>query len=513
MQATKDYAIEVATTALNSFSKQARGDLEAPNGDENVKLFTARGGSALTLGSTTTSAVVVFDPEASLRNGQLNVGVIERDASDVVTGHRAVNLGRPATDFISAGVLSSGMKVFNSSGVDVIGGTQTAAVLTSVPRDISTLTSTDIANFCSNHERDLASGIVSREDATMTLALTEHFGKKMCLSRANTLTNVVRREWDDAIGTRKTTAGQSLSYVTDTTLTVGVDISVAQSVTTTATHVMDSDFLDAANNPLTLATYSAEASGWVSLSNPGATHTYYFAKFRILALDHDDNVLAYNEIKDVTPVVNGVDFDLRFSGRVTSSTLPIARVVVSMSQALPDVTELVKTDSAFKLTAYEETADISARPVHVCVFEGLNASATLNINTTAVLTGVPDSTNVFISSSSDPAPQVADTNAVEMFMKSVARVLPRAFTVGGHGQVVKDITALYGTEEVEIAFKAMSFDKVASAVKRVGQRAKKTMRDVAEPLEMIGDVASNLPGPYGSAGRALATGSRFMRSM
>jgi len=525
---TKAYAIEVANTALDSFTKQARGDIEAPNGDENVRLYTAKGGSAVTLNSSTTSAAVVFDPEASLRNGQMNVQVYERNSANTVLAVQTVSLGRPSDEFLSVGVMSSGLKAFNSSGVDVIGGTQTAAVLTSVPRDISQLTTTDVSNFNSNHERDLSSGVISRDDATMTMVITEHLGKKMCLARSDTLGNVVTRKWDDRIGSRRTTVGQNGGFSTDTTVT---PITGAGDLTETFANLLasseggtnklifDSSRLSGSNNPLTLATFNAEVEGFLRIAaGAGSSHEDYGATFRIMALSAANEILSESTVRDFTAVKTGETFDLTFGASVGSSTAPIHRVVVFYVREVgASVTEaVVAADSTFVLTATEETADIPARPIHVCVFEGLNSGATLNLESTSVLTGVPDSTNVFISSSTAKDYATVDVSLVEMFMKSVIRSMPRAFTVAGHGAVVRRLTAYFGDEEVDLSFKAMSFKDVSSMIKKVGSHAKtlnKFMKDVHPLLDAMGGMAGQLPGPMGTVGRAAQAGSRMLGGM
>jgi hypothetical protein len=532
---TKTYAIEVAESAVNAFHRQARGDIPSPDGSEAARLFTAKGGSAVTLDSNTTSAAVVFDPEASLRNGQMNVVVYERNSSDAVTFVKKVDLGRAANEFLSVGVLSSGLKVFNSSGVDVIGGTQSSAVLNSVPKVISSVTTTDLGNFVPNHERDLVQGIVSREDATMTMSMTEHFGSKRCLSRTGVTANVVSRTWDEGIDSRRTTAGQSLTFTADQDLGI-LDVSLSSTqiasalatpdaaitVTggTTRRVLMDTSRLDAANNPITLATYSATVSGYVSFLNAAQTDDNYRIVYKIVALDAADSIIAENIVEDRRNVVSAA-FNSRVSGTVTSTTVPIARVAVLITDAGSELTlDVVSSpQTTFRVTCTEETADLSARSIHVSVFEGLNASATLNINSFAVLSGIPDSSNVFISPSSKGVSAVHDTNAVHMFLSSVARVMPRAFTISGHGSFVKSLSTMYGEEEVTLAFKALSFGDVTRRLTKAGETAKLTGKEMAELMKRIeptaravGEVASMVPGPVGDAAGLLIRGSDMMRS-
>uniref|UniRef100_A0A2V0RBB6 Uncharacterized protein n=1 Tax=viral metagenome TaxID=1070528 RepID=A0A2V0RBB6_9ZZZZ len=520
---TRDYAVNVAQAALNGFKVQVRGDLEAPNGDENVRMFTAKGGSAITLGSTVTSAAMVYDPEASLRKGQLDVMIYGRNASDVVVETKRVTLGRNTNEFIAAGILSSGMKIFNSSGIDVIGGTQSAAVLTSVPRDISKITTTDLANFSSNHERDLASGVVSREDSTMSLCMTEHFGRKMALCRENTVGNIVRRTWDDGLGTRRTTEGETLTFPLDRTISLSATPNSDTTILAnneTQFRLIDTDRLTSANNPLTLATYSAEVEFYGHFGDPNGSGEAVIFKMKAMGLDAAGNIVATNQVVDVAKLVDNSTYDVRMRATVTSSTTPIARVILGYVSTSVNVTDaFLAADSVGKVTATEETSDIPARPIHVCVLEGLNASATINISTMAVICGVPDSSNVFISSSIESG-AVFDQNAVEIFLRSLVRVMPRAFTVEGHGAVTKALTGLYGSEAVDVAFHAMSFDGVAKFVKKAANLAKvgatdaqKLLMELEPMMASMGAATSTLPGPVGAVGRAAVMGSQIAKRM
>uniref|UniRef100_A0A2V0RBK0 Uncharacterized protein n=1 Tax=viral metagenome TaxID=1070528 RepID=A0A2V0RBK0_9ZZZZ len=492
IEQTKAYAVAVAEASLGSFTKQARGDLEAPNGDENVRLYTAKGGSAVTLASDTTSAAVVFDPESSLRNGQMNVVVYERNASNAVAAVQTVSLGRSTNEFLSAGILSSGLKVFNSSGVDVIGGTQTAAVLTAVPRDISTITTTDVANFCSNHERDLVSGVVSREDSTMTMCMTDHFGKKMSLSRSNTLGNVVERSWDSSIGTRLTTEGENLMKVGSRTMVATASGATnAEILANENRRLIDTNFLSAGNNPLTLATYNATVEARIVMNDPGSAVAQFKINVRALGVDAAGTVVAEVNLTDILTTAASSVYTFSAATTLTSATTPIHRVILGLVSTSSDVTDTLRAaDSSAVVKAFEETADIPARPIHVCVFEGLNASATLNINSTAVMTGVPDSTNVFISSAGSVSRVVYDTNLVEMFLRSVSRVLPRAHTITGHGAMEKAVMAVFGSEDIKLSFQAMSFGDVIKKLSGAGKFAKATIRDVSDIAKEVEPILS-----------------------
>uniref|UniRef100_A0A2V0RAP0 Uncharacterized protein n=1 Tax=viral metagenome TaxID=1070528 RepID=A0A2V0RAP0_9ZZZZ len=535
VQATKAYAVDVAEASTNAFNKQARGDIEAPGANENVRLFTAKGGSAVTLSSATTSASIVFDPEASLRNGQLHVNVFERNAAGSCVAVQTTSLGRPSSEFLSCGVLSSGLKVFNSSGVDVIGGTQSSAVLTSIPKDLSTITSTDLSNSCANHERDLISGVVSREDSTMTTTFSNHFGQKMALCRTDTEANVVKRIWDEARGSRRSTVGESLSFTIPTDMNVPdsgtlTTVQIAAELAASPTYIggstpatggrvfLDTARLTAANNPLTLATYTVDVNAYLQFQNASGDVPAYFLSARVYAMDAAGTIVDTSNVDDRVNV-DSQAFDASFRCTLKSSSTPIARVAaVAVYNNSNMTTDLVSNGQTHMVvTAYEETADVPARPIHVTVLEGLNLGATLNLSSFAVLTGVPDATNVFISPSTTSTESVYDDNAVEMFLKSVSRSMPRAFTIAGQESTGRQLQALYGDEKLEVAFKAMSFSEVGSELKRIGKYAKRGTKELMhvmrelEPLMDRGSAMAGLPGPAGVIGSGMAVGAELSR--
>jgi hypothetical protein len=418
------------------------------------------------------------------------------------------------------------MKVFNSSGVDVIGGTQSQAVLTAMPRDPSTMSTTDLANFCPNHKRDLVSGVISREDSTTTMAMTEHFGSKMALSRTNMMGNLVKRTWDDSIGTRRTTAGASLGPTADKTFTLGGTpiVSTTYLTTNTALILSDTNNLSDANNPLTFATYNIDFSAYIQVKDAAAADAKMDIHATLIAYDAAGNIVAEAAVIDKVSVVQTgiIDrYDVTYRGSLASTTKPIHRVILGLSHNnSPDNASTIVevAESVFKVSGYEETSDLAARPIQVCVLEGLNASATLNINNYAVLTGVPDSTNTFISAG-DTTSDVYDDNAVEIFLKSITRVMPRAFTTIGHGAVTRSLSAMYGDESMEISFKAMSFGDFSRAVQKLTGAAKSTGKDIMKVMEEMepmirssGKVMSALPGPAGYVGSAMVSGSDLFRS-
>jgi hypothetical protein len=563
----KEYAVDLADACFNAFTRQAKGDLISPDGDESARIFTAKGGSAITTQSTTSSAVVVYDPEISTRSGQLGAIVYERNSSDVVTKVSKISIGRPTSEFLAAGVLSSGLKVSNSSGTDVIGGSQTSAIVNAMPEKVATLTATDVANFVPDHERDMVQGVGSRDDATMTIMATSHLGSKRGLCKSKTISNVATSTFSagEISATANVTIGTTMNYrtgvadnanianiavgasnieLTDAQVQAALDApdalfrAGADSTTDGIRVFMDTGRLNAGLSPLTANTYAAEVSGQIMLGTPSAV-TIYRAGWLVVGIDAAGNVIKEAQLNidrliSTASTVSTTTGQNRpifvVNGTIHSTTVPIVRVAVvakrlfnygntDPDQASADIPadEYYPDGSGFEVRAYEEMADIPARGVHVTVLEGLNASATVNVSAFTVLSAIPDSTNMFISTASAFELEDFDGHAASMFVRSLARSMPRAYTVSGHSVFTTYMKAMYGSEEIEVSFKALSFKQVAEMVKKSGRLAKASVHEIESMLKELqpilstaGGAMSNVPGPIGAAGAMISDVSHML---
>jgi hypothetical protein len=280
--------------------------------------------------------------------------------------------------------------------------------------------------------------------------------------------------------------------------------------------VLDTARLTNERNPLTFATYEAQFEAYIGFAAHTADGAVAF-NYRCFALDAAGAVIQEIRGDDRGSIKANSKFDSTVTGAFKSTTVPIHRVVVFMAAQTGFVISesLEATVTKSKVTALEETSDIPARYIHTCVLEGLNAGATININSTAVLTGVADSTNVFIGAANDQSDAFAiDTNAVNVFMSSISRVMPRAFTSEGHQMLTRTVTGMYNDESVGVAFQAMSFSDVQRAVKRVGKVAKMAKSELEHYAPMIEDVGAKLsllPGPVGTVGSAMRMSGRAMQ--
>jgi hypothetical protein len=280
--------------------------------------------------------------------------------------------------------------------------------------------------------------------------------------------------------------------------------------------------LDDAYNPLTFATYGAKVDVRLLWAENMTTSGVSQSTFVVYGLDSADNIVASNVVRAKVSITNANTPEAVFSAGVVSTTAPISRVIVYYALQEGDIPDTLSANSTAVITAYEETADVPGRPVHVCVFEGLNSTATINIASAATMSGIPDSTNVFIGSTGKATPEVYDDNAVTMFLKSVARVVPRAYTIAGLNSVEREVTALYGDKEVTVAFQALSFRKIMRGIRSIAKVAKVpakeissyVIRPIEEKAREIASVLDYVPGPRAAiAAQALRVGSDMSSSL
>uniref|UniRef100_A0A2V0RC10 Capsid n=1 Tax=viral metagenome TaxID=1070528 RepID=A0A2V0RC10_9ZZZZ len=485
---TLHYARTVAKACVNPFSSGLRGSLQAPGYNKRVRLYTAPGSQSVTMAANTTSAVVIFDPEASLRAGQMTVQVIERTSANAINASTSINVGRASTDFTSAGVVSSGLTVQNTSGQDTISGFQTACVLSSVPEDLNQISSTDLLNATSDRERDAAQ-IVCKEDATTTVSFTEHLGEKRALLRAGRLGNIVRRTLNDNATQFTNTAGGEIRGFGrqggDHTLEIYANAAAVLAETDFTKHLFRS-----ADNPTdihSLGTYAVEGSFRMSSENVAADSLRIIS---FIAVDAANNLLQEKVVNAVQGASSqALSDNIAYHFDLQSTTLPIANVIISVRQGNLQAKAMECT-----ITSIEEVADIPDRAVQVCVIEGINAGATITCNAGAVLSGVPDSENALISGLSSQE-FVYDMNLVKLFINELAYNFQHAFTGRGYDMTEKQTEELTSRPEMEMALFAMSFGKIGRAFKQVAKAAPKARKAISQGVSKalpIVDVAAPL---------------------
>jgi len=476
---TRDYATAVGEGMLFPSKVAKLGSHSAPMNDDNVSLYPMSATMAHTVAATTNKAVIIYDAEVSLRNGQTTAYVVETDASGVITKVTARNVGLPSTEHLSAGVVSSSLSVVNTSSEDSIAGVQSAAVLYSPPRFLGDLDSNQLATYTINEAKNLKAGVQSKIDGTFTQAVTHHYGTKMGFLRKNAISSSVR-------STNIFTGGGMSSALLQTgDIADGID-----SGTYDSTYWW---FSSGNSSAFTFATHSVRVSGNVGIKSDfdgvtEAEETLTNVSLQIVLLDEAGKYIAsetvahkYLSQKDLPET--SVSIDAVF----LNVSRPIKRVVALWSSDRSGVDAIEMTPigggaNNLNIETYEATGDIPVRPVHVHIVEGLNASASLMLKATSLLASIPDSTNAKASRSL-MHDKIVNSNQVEIYLKQLTRAVPRAMTINDADFLYAVLRNWQQRVEVDDALIAMDFSFLAPLVSQVGSAIQQGSRDVNKFLD------------------------------
>lgn len=486
------------------YQKAVSGRMAAPSSTNGAVLFVSEGSGTVSCESTassattTASAVAVYDSEVTTRRGQAAVLIFQRNASGTVIKVNKVNIGRPSTDFLAAGIVSSTLTSANTSAMDAIAGSQTQATLFSVPKEVASLTSTDVLQFAADKEKHLVSNISSKADTTITNVISEHNGAASALLRDGARSNLVQVEIGVAAGA---TAAQGF-IATSTNFTAVASGFLAG----IGNAVWDSKRV-AGVSPYTLATYKSHLN--LTLHLVGSN--YDGATFIVTALDAAGELLDSVEVESDPGAQLSTDFDFNLDVGLESTTFPIDRVAVFLKVYEGGTLQRATGASSGRVTAIEETADISGRGIHFCVFEGINSGASLNFHAANVIAGIPDSTNAFIASGTG-TDEIYDYGIVNNMLLTFKHTFPRAFTGLGAEVATQALADWFELEGMEYSMQAMSFGRIGRAFKQVVPAVKKlrsgasTAADLVKPVLKEGGMLLLGSGIGGMRGRALGAG-------
>lgn len=519
---TIDYVRDITTLMHNPLGKTASGSMRSPASSSGSQVFVQEGSGTVKVTPTTcTNAILVYDPEISLRRGRAAVTVYERNSNNEVIKVNTVNIGRVSTDFVSGGVISSTLAVKNTSASEEISGTQTQAVLFSIPKQVTDITATDLLQFATDKQGHLVSNVNSKEDSTITNSFTEHVGAKQALLRDKASSNVASAQFHVSASNQAVQgfiAPSDTTQVASTTISIGATPTITNGVLTSA--IYDSG-ADASYNPFSLESYSAELDASLALQNfgdltAGAQADQEF-KFVVAALDAAGVVLTFTEVStnpfagEIGGTVESLtDFDVHFNVNLSSTTVPIARVAVFFTDgAQSKVCRTSKVSSA-TVKSVTENADISERGVHFCVLEGLNSAAAINIHGANVIAGVPDSKNAFISSGAKND-DILNYAIITNMLVTFRTMMPRAFTGFGRGEANEMLAQYYALEGMKVKIAAMSFGDIGRAFKMIGRHATQARKGasqaarIADPFLKYGG-AGLMTGIAGPQGQAIGAG-------
>lgn len=511
---TGRYVGELCKVMASPYQKAVSGRMAAPSSTNGAVLFVSEGSGTVscestgTSATTTASAVAVYDSEVTTRRGQSAVLIFQRNASGTVIKVNKVNIGRPSTDFLAAGIVSSTLTSANTSAMDNIAGSQTQATLFSVPKEVASLTSTDVLQFSADKEKHLVSNISSKADTTITNVISEHNGAAAALLRDGARSNLVEVEIAVAAGTQ---AAQGF-IATGAAL---IDANHSSSWTAplggnyygNIQHAVWDSKRVAGVSPFTLATYKSHLNLTLHL----AGSSFDGATFVAVAMDAAGDVLDTVDIECDTGATVGSDFDYNLDVGLESTTFPIDRLAVFVKVYAGGTLQRATGTSSGRVTAIEETADISGRGIHFCVFEGINSGASLNFHAANVIAGIPDSTNAFIASGTG-TDEVYDYGIINNMLLTFKHTFPRAFTGLGAEVATQALADWFELEGMEYSMQAMSFGRIGKAFKQVIPAVKKlrsgasTAADLVKPVLKEGGMLLLGSGIGGMRGRALGAG-------
>uniref|UniRef100_A0A2V0RCR9 Uncharacterized protein n=1 Tax=viral metagenome TaxID=1070528 RepID=A0A2V0RCR9_9ZZZZ len=504
----QSYVAEVARVVVNPYGNSTSGSLMAPNSTTDAMIYVSEGANTLSLASTTTSVVALYDAEATFRNGQAQVYAYERNSANVVTGLTLIPVGRPSTDFLSGGIISSSMKVSNTSASDSIAGTQSQAVLHSIPRDASALTATSLVLNVRDKQNKLITNINSKFDGTQTTSPTEHMGEKMALLRDGAKSNRVSMGFN--IATSAATAADGIIGAEDFLVTKVANFSAGQTFGDyAASAIYDSSRAGNTKNPLTFSTFKVQFRLDINCVAESAI-VAGTSRFALVALDSANKLLTSVDITTETP--GDAVFDLSIDETLVSTTSPIGRVMLFCTEATDSggtvahqVDALNKnlkrsdTVSSGRIEAVEETADLASRGVHVCVLEGVNEKASINFHAANVIAGIPDSSTAFIAGSGSMVSPDYDLSDVTDLLQTFKFNVPRAYTTSGASAAGEMYFKAVSDSPMNAAMHARSFKKIGRAFRKIGNVAKKVrsqlsdhVRDVqpylTQATQILGDI-------------------------
>lgn len=514
---TVKYVGDLCTLIANPYQKSVSGKMVAPSTAGGSAIYVSEGSGTVSCDANTRSAIAFYDAEASLRRGQPAVVVYERLANGTVHKANRINIGRPSSDFLAGGVISSTLTSANTSGLDDIAGSQTQAVLYSTPSSASSLSATDILQFTTDKDMHLVSNISSKADNTRTFAITEHTGQASAVLSAGARSNQVEIEYSVSA---TSAAQQGFAAATQVFAKVPAKSnsdSPYVSYNTLASSAIYNSKLDAAYSPFTLATYVSHLSLNIPFQVSGAT-VFASGVLAVVALDAAGGILEKVDVAvDIQgdPLAENVKFDFALDVNLTSATLPIDQVMVFLESSESTDSSVDNSGGILKrsndvasgrIAATEETADIAGRPVHFAVFEGLNGGASLNFHAANIIAGTPDSQNAFISGGAG-SEEVYDFSLVQNMLLTFRHTFPRAYTGLGSEVATMSLKAWFEMEGMDVALEARSFKKIGKTFRKLLKNAKQARSvasdaaNVAQPMLREGGalLASGMFGPEGQA--------------
>lgn len=494
-----DYVKELSSLMVNPFNNSVNGALPAPTSTADAMVYVSEGQGTLALHNDTTSLVVAYDPEVTFRNGQARVVVYQKTATGAVKQEDLINVGRVSTDFLAGSIISSALRVSNTSATDAIAGNQSQASLHSIPKVVSSLSSTSLIQNVRDKDSKLISNVNSKFDGTQTMSITEHMGEKLALLRDGAKANLAR------MGFNISSPGSGADGIaaTGSKTVIAADYGATASA---AQALYDTNQTGNLKNPLTFATFKCHLSLTIPITFSAAGSVTMILN----ALDEAGTSLDSVEIEvHNSDSSGGTDLTVVIDQSLVSTTSAIARVTLHNKVITGGGTVSVANNVASgRIEAVEETGDIPGRGVHICIVEGVNNKASINVHAANVIAGIPDSTTAFIAGSGTTDTPEYGISEVTDALQALKYSVQRAYTISGAAIADQGTSQMIASSGFRRAMRRgrSTMMKGFRAFKDAARVTRDTASDAAKVLQPIlqkvGGILSDSD-EYGDAGAGM----------
>lgn len=472
VETTSGYISSIMKAMANPRAGQVSG-LPAPMATNNSMLFSYEGSGSLVTNATTTRVVIMFDPEITLRTGISAAHAAEFNTAGVCTALTTFEVGRTASDFAASGVVFSAMKVENTSGTQYVSGQQSQAIVYTLPKTTFDITMSKLQTLVMRKSQDIAS-CASNKDGTTSFAPSEHIGSNI----APYMRNTIMRSTQTWFG-----IGSSANF--------GIIMSSLTSAlnSTVPLPIFDSDAYASAagSRPFQGYTTGYELDLKLNISDTTAPLPGTNLAFAFRLYDHAGALLAKNDVVSgailtTSPAQN----TLSVHWKVCDTPRPIARLVVDVvNQGTLDATATI-TMVLGVLTTITEGSDIPCRPVHYCVLEGVNPSASISVRCDTVLAAIPAEETISMGVMPQSMANL-DDGLVKLAFRYLFSRMDRASTILQNDSmansvdgIADEMTSNLKTSQSEME-QAASFGGALRALKKA-QKTSSTIARTAQPL-------------------------------
>jgi len=555
MNETTEYVSQLVDTILGR--RQAGEPLYAPvDGQKSQATIHHKNGPG-TITTTSETLTILYDPEATARNGRPGIHVIHSTAG-VIEAQEFIALGFKTEIFTASSIIGSFLKVTSTDSRNDRNGTSQGFLITSASDDLLVRSLNDLAFLApgsDNSSDSLNLALPEGDDpSTATVALSHHLGTKMHLSRPldgeKPMSHLLRvgkftqesifsgqygsfidAPPDNLLGTG---AGAIIPAINgnngNSSSSTREDALAGEFICdTNATSVSYSDVTLSLTNTgkfSTFATYAVEFdfSGIVAVNdvNTATDDVQVVLNIEVMALDMAGNVLDAKTfyMRDLTVQYGFVSLP-NVTGLLRSSTSPVSRVVVYsplhniFTKARADAnstytrayTEMGFSTRKLIVNGVEETDDICSRAVHVHRIEGLSGTSSFGVTGGATMSGIVSPEYAAITTI-QPKKLNLDGNEVSSYMSAIFGSVPKAFKGADFSAIsdrmsatLAEMTTSQPDESTPIG--AMSYDVEAMNFKRMGKKFGKFMKSKAtkQAIKTGFDVAEMMGAPGASQAR------------